>query len=183
MDGVVGAVESAFNVIKTIIGSIFGSFDKVASVASSVGSKVSHALGFAVVPPPLVEKTKQHGFMNFMALPNKPISLARRPLNFASISDNLSSLNNIATEINSYTGLSGIQSTENSLDINSLVNTLGQTISDSIDKALSKHNNDNRVINVPVYLNGKQIALASSNQLDRINGQRINMANRQRGVK
>lgn len=180
MNGVVGVIQNAFGVIKGIVGSIFDAFSKVASTASSVGSKVAGALGFATVqqPNPL---RKQQGFMGFASMP-KPMTLAKNNLGFASISDNLNSLNNIATNLDSF-GFGGIQTNDNNLDINSLVNTLGQTISDSIDKALSKHNNDNRVVNVPVYLNGKQIALASSNQLDRINGQRINMANRQRGMK
>lgn len=180
MNGVGGIVKDAFGVIKDIVGSIFNAFSKVASVASSVGSKVSGALGFATVPTQ-DHLAKPRGFMNFASMPNKPTALSKGGLGFASLSDNLNSLTNLATEIDGF-GLAGVQSNDNSLDINNLVNSLGQTISNSIDKALSKHNNDNRVVNVPVYLNGKQIALASSNQLDRINGQRINMQNRQRGM-
>lgn len=181
MNGVVSVIQNAFGVIKGIVGSIFDAFSKVASTASSVGSKVAGALGFATVqqPNPL---RKQQGFMGFASMPSKPTALAKGGLGFASLSDNLNSLSNLATEIDGF-GLAGVQSNDNSLDINSLVTALGQTISDSIDKALAKYNsNDNRVVNVPVYLNGKQIALASSNQLDRINGQRINMQNRQRGM-
>ena len=181
MNGVIGIIESAFGVIKGIVGSIFDAFSKVASTASSIGHKVAGALGFATVQQPNSLR-KQQGFMGFASMPSKPTALAKGGLGFASLSDNLNSLSNLATEIDGF-GLAGVQSNDNSLDINSLVTALGQTISDSIDKALAKYNsNDNQVINVPVYLNGKQIALASSNQLDRINGQRINMANRQRGM-
>ena len=181
MNGVVGVIQNAFGVIKGIVGSIFDAFSKVASTASSIGHKVAGALGFATVQQPNSLR-KQQGFMGFASMPSKPTALAKGGLGFASISDNLNSLTNLATEIDGF-GLAGVQSNDNSLDINSLVTALGQTISDSIDKALAKYNsNDNQVINVPVYLNGKQIALASSNQLDRINGQRINMANRQRGM-
>lgn len=181
MNGVIGIIESAFGVIKGIVGSIFDAFSKVASTASSIGHKVAGALGFATVQQPNSLR-KQQGFMGFASMPSKPTALAKGGLGFASISDNLNSLTNLATEIDGF-GLAGVQTNDNSLDINSLVTALGQTISDSIDKALAKYNsNDKQTINVPVYLNGKQIALASSNQLDRINGQRINMANRQRGI-
>ncbi|MFR5264038.1 phage tail tape measure protein [Clostridium sp.] len=181
MNGVVSVIQNAFGVIKGIVGSIFDAFSKVASTASSIGHKVAGALGFATVQQPNSLR-KQQGFMGFASMPSKPTALAKGGLGFASISDNLNSLSNLATEIDGF-GLAGVQSNDNSLDINSLVTALGQTISDSIDKALAKYNsNDNRVVNVPVYLNGKQIALASSNQLDRINGQRINMQNRQRGM-
>lgn len=164
MNGVISVVESAFGVVKGIISSIFGAFDKVASVASNIGHKVAGALGFAVkLPAQQVNHNIKHttGFASFASIPN-----GKQTTGFASISDNIDALSNVANNINSYAGIVN-SSSNGSIDIDRIVDKVADRISNSITNAINKNNSKVKtVIEVPVNIDGRQVAKASAKYMD-----------------
>lgn len=176
MSGVVSVVESAFGVIKGIISSIFGAFDKVASVANTVGHKVAGALGFSAVMP---TQQVNHNIKNsgFASIPNGKI----QPMGFASITDNIDSLKNVANNIDAYAGIvGGTSSSNNSINIDRILDRVADKISNSITKAIERNNKHNEtIIEVPLSLDGRQVAKASAkymnSELDMLNKRKMRL--------
>ncbi|MGL4761123.1 MAG: phage tail tape measure protein [Sarcina sp.] len=149
--GIISIIEGAISYITSIISNIFGAFDKIKSVATSIGHSVGHALGFHVITP------NAKPTQSFFAIPKK-----QGPQSFMSLGSSLNSLENVSAQVNSI----GKLTTNNEfggLDINNLVDKVVSKISNAIIKS-----NTDKIIQTNIHIDGREIAKATSKPLNNI---------------
>jgi hypothetical protein len=144
----------------------------VGHAASAIGHAAAHAIGLNVVIPHNNEPRPSQS--KFLAMPiNK-----QKPTNFSLASQSstsLNSLNSLTTGLSSTGGI--LKESINEINIEDILNN-------AIDKVISKidKTKDHKEINLKVILNGKEIAYASNDYQNRLNGKEIELQKRLKGL-
>ncbi|WP_297436848.1 phage tail tape measure protein [uncultured Clostridium sp.] len=164
---IIHSIESAFSGIMSVI-------HTVSSAASSVGHTVSHALGFHVVLPQNNIQPQHNPQSRFLAMPIN----TKKPINFSLASQTPTSLNSLNSLTTGLTGASGtLNNISNDINIEAI-------ITGAVDKIITKleSSKNHKEINLKVILNGKEIAYASNDYQNRMNGKEIELQKRMRGI-
>ncbi|WP_297437281.1 phage tail tape measure protein [uncultured Clostridium sp.] len=191
-NSIISIIQGAVNFISSIISGIFSAFNKVTSIASNIGHKVASVIGLHVVLPNIdINKNSNLNVnhraipMSFASMPKTLSNMKNKTTSFASIgslNNNLNSLSELSS-IASNSNLNNISNSgnKNNIDINSIIDKVATEIGEKVHEAF-KNNNTDKEINLKVILNGKEIAYASNDYQNRMNGKEIELQKRLRGL-
>ena len=172
MNAVLSIVMPIINSISSAFKGLMNGIHAVGNAASSIGHAAAHAIGLNVVIPHTNEPIHNRP-SKFLAMPIN----TRKPVNFNLASQSATSLNSL----NSLT--TGISSTGNISK--ALINEINieDIITNAIDKVISKidSSKEHKEIKLKLILNGREIAYASNDYQNKLNGKEINLQKRLRG--